>query len=192
MTTANKITLIRLALVPVFIVLLWSYGNGGKELLRWLALTIFIIAIFTDCLDGYVAARFGQRTQLGAMLDPIADKLLLVLGLVILSQNNRPYLEPIPSWLIGVVFGRDVVLLIGMITMYYNGEKMVKVVPHLLGKISTVLQMTTIAITLLKVPATLVFWSALGAMVTTALSGIIYMAEGLRRLNPPQQNPDGG
>ena len=187
MTTANKVTLVRLAMVPVFVGLLLAYKSGGSDVYRWLALVLFAATIFSDGLDGYIASHYNQRSELGAILDPIADKLLLVLGLVVLSQDYRPYLHPVPTWLIGVVFTRDVVLLMGLTIIYYSCGK-ITVVPHFIGKVSTVLQMATVVATLIKLPAGPVYVVALGAALTTGISGLIYVSEGVRQLNasPPR------
>ena len=90
MTTANKITIARILLVPVFVVELLNYTGSGREIHRWIALAVFLIAAIGDGVDGFVARRFNQKTEMGALLDPLADKLLLVLGLVILTLDNAP------------------------------------------------------------------------------------------------------
>src|SRR5712671_76526 len=101
MTTANKITIFRILLVPFFIVEVLSYVGDGEELHRFLAIAAFLLASVCDGVDGYIARRYNQRSELGAILDPLADKLLLVSGIVLLSFDHRPYLQPIPLWLTG-------------------------------------------------------------------------------------------
>src|SRR6185295_6973655 len=92
MTTANKITILRILLVPFFIAqVLYYVGNGG-ELYRLLAILSFAIAAISDGVDGYIARRYNQRSELGAILDPLADKLLLVSAVILLSFN-WPYFE---------------------------------------------------------------------------------------------------
>ena len=78
MTTANKVTIVRILLTPLFIVEVLYYFKDGVELHRILALTCFAVAASLDGVDGYIARHFNQRSELGAILDPLADKLLLV------------------------------------------------------------------------------------------------------------------
>src|ERR1051326_6259199 len=101
MTTANKITILRVLLVPFFIVQVLYYAELGIEWHRLAAILTFGIAAISDGLDGYIARRYNQRSQLGAILDPFADKLLLVSGALLLSFDNRPRLPQTPLWLVG-------------------------------------------------------------------------------------------
>ncbi len=190
MTTANKITIARILLVPVFVVALLQYLGGGREAWRWVALGVFALAALGDGLDGYVARRYHQKTDMGAVLDPVADKLLLVLGLVILTLNNSPRLDRIPLWLAGTVLGRDVMLLLLSVLVYFLVGH-VSVRPHLSGKTATVLQMACVIWALLKGPTAWLFWLAAAATALTALSGLIYLRDGVRliRRRPPA-SPD--
>src|SRR5215467_13890580 len=99
-TTANQLTILRIVFVPVFIILLVYHELG------W-ALAIFVAAGLTDALDGIIARRFGQKTSIGAVLDPIADKLLMTTSVLILSlpQMNLP--NPFPRWLMILMISRD-------------------------------------------------------------------------------------
>src|SRR2546428_13243226 len=136
MTTANKITIFRILLVPFFIVEVLSYVDDGDELHRFLAIAAFLLASVCDGVDGYIARRYNQRSELGAILDPLADKLLVVAGIVLLSLENRPYLETIPLWLTGTIIGRDVLVLIGLFVIQMVVGK-VAVRPRILGKAAT-------------------------------------------------------
>ena len=131
MTTANKITILRILLVPFIIVQVLYYEAGGDEWNRLLALLSFAIAAISDGVDGYIARRYNQRSELGAVLDPLADKLLLVSGIVLLSFQN-PYLPKLPLWLSATVISRDVIILLGLIVIHYVCAKAV-VRPRLLG-----------------------------------------------------------
>src|ERR1041384_5376052 len=93
MTTANKITIVRILLVPLFIVHLLYYVNGGRVHHRFLGIFAFALAAISDGVDGFIARHYNQRSERGAILDPLADKILLVSGVVLLSLNNSPYLE---------------------------------------------------------------------------------------------------
>src|SRR5512136_2006345 len=99
MTTANKITILRILLIPFFVVEVLYYTKEGYELHRLLAILSFAVAAICDGVDGYVARRYNQPSELGAILDPLADKLLLVSGVVLLSFDHRPHLGKVPLWL---------------------------------------------------------------------------------------------
>src|SRR5436190_9037573 len=117
MTTANKITILRILLIPFFVVEVLYYVKNGDEMHRILALLCFAVAAICDGVDGYIARRYNQRSELGAILDLLADKLLLVSGIVVLSFDHRPYLETVPLWLTGTIIGRDILLLIGLVVI---------------------------------------------------------------------------
>lgn len=181
MTTANKITILRILMVPVFVVSLLRYTGTGQEFYRWLAIGVFTLAAVGDGVDGYVARRFNQRTEMGALLDPLADKLLLVLGLLVLSLDNRPRLDRIPLWLTGTVLCRDVILLLMLVLVsYLVGQG--KVRPRWSGKVATVLQMSCVLWALLKLEAHWLDLIAVGATACTALSGVLYIRDGIRML----------
>jgi CDP-diacylglycerol--glycerol-3-phosphate 3-phosphatidyltransferase len=178
MTTANKITIGRILLVPVFVIELLAYLRGGDEVHRWVALGIFLAAAIGDGVDGFVARRFNQKTEMGALLDPLADKLLLVFGLVILTLDTGPHLDRIPLWLTATVVARDVMLLLLLVLVnYLVGHGTVR--PHLTGKLATVLQMSCMVWALLKWPVEWLFWLSTAATAFTALSGLIYLGDGV-------------
>ncbi|MCL4176593.1 MAG: CDP-alcohol phosphatidyltransferase family protein [Verrucomicrobia bacterium] len=182
MTTANKITIFRILLVPFFIVQVLYYVSGAGDWHRILALSAFALAAVSDGIDGFIARRFNQRSELGAILDPLADKLLLVSGIVLLSLHHEEYLPHLPLSLTATVISRDVLLLLGLVVIHYVGGKVV-VRPHLTGKVATVLQMTCVLWALLKLNAAwLDFWT-LGATCFTAISGVIYVIDGVRQLS---------
>src|SRR2546423_4892615 len=182
MTTANKITILRILLIPFFVVEVLYYIKEGNELHRLLAIISFAVAAICDGVDGYIARRYNQRSELGAILDPLADKLLLVSGIVVLSFDQRPYLEMIPLWLTGTIIGRDILLLIGLVVIQITVGK-VNVRPRLLGKIATVLQMIVILWDLLQWPGSwLLIWSTAAALCT-GVSGFFYIWDGVRWLS---------
>jgi len=88
MTTANKITILRILLIPFFVVELLYYLETGNEVHRLLALLTFAVTAILDGVDGYIARRYNQKSELGAILDPLADKLLLVSAIITLSFNT--------------------------------------------------------------------------------------------------------
>ena len=189
MTTANKITIVRILLVPFFVVEVLNYVGQGRELHHVLAIAAFLAASVCDGVDGYIARRYNQRSELGAILDPLADKLLLVAGIVLLSLHHEQYLPHLPLWLTATVISRDVLLLIGMVVIYYACGK-VTVKPHVIGKVATVLQMVAVCWALLKLPARSLHWFSLGAALCTGVSGVIYVFDGVLQLSAsPASSP---
>jgi CDP-diacylglycerol--glycerol-3-phosphate 3-phosphatidyltransferase len=182
MTTANKITIARILLVPFFISQIIYYARTGQEWYRLGALLSFAIAALADGLDGYVARRYNQRSELGAILDPLADKLLLISGIILLSLENHRYFERIPMWLTVTVLSRDAIILIGMALIHYMMTK-VKVRARLSGKISTVLLMATVMWILLGWNPRALRYLVAGAGFFTAVSGLLYILDGVRQLN---------
>ena len=101
MTTASKITLVRVVFIPLFMTFLhFSYGESSVWM--WLALGVFILASLTDYVDGYVARKYNQTSDFGKFLDPLADKLLVLAAMVMLCQWDR-----IPAWALMVVLTRE-------------------------------------------------------------------------------------
>lgn len=182
MTTANKITIVRILLVPFFIVQLLYYFRNGEEWNRLAALLAFALAAFADGVDGYIARHYNQKSELGAILDPLADKLLLTSGIILLSLDSKGHLERIPLWLTVTLISRDAILSIGALVIHYTFGKIV-VRPRFLGKLSTVCQMGIVLWILLQwTNRALAFWIFSAAILTT-LSGIIYIFDGMRHLN---------
>ena len=182
MTTANKITIFRILLVPFFIVQVLYYADAGNEVYRLLAILSFALAAISDGVDGYIARHYQQHSELGKILDPLADKLLLVSGIVLLSLKNEPYLDRLPMWLAATIISRDMLLLIGLAVIQYVSGRMT-VRPVLIGKAATVLQMTCVLWALLKWNRDwLMIWS-ISAATCTGISGLIYVVEGIRQLS---------
>lgn len=181
MTTANKVTILRMLLIPFFVVEVLYYVRTGNEAYRFAALLCFAVAAICDGVDGYIARRYNQWSELGTFLDPLADKLLLVSAVVVLSFDHTPHLKQLPLWLGGTILGRDLIILAGLLVIHFTVGK-VKVRPHLTGKVATVLQMTTVLWVLLKWDAAwLAIWT-LGAAVFTGVSGFFYVWDGARQL----------
>jgi CDP-diacylglycerol--glycerol-3-phosphate 3-phosphatidyltransferase len=185
MTTANKITIFRILLIPFFVVEVLNYMKTGNEIHRLFAIIPFGVATVCDGVDGFIARRFNQRSELGAILDPLGDKLLLVSGVLLFSVDN-PHFGSLPFWLSCTIIGRDVLLLIGLVVVQMIVGK-VKVRPRIPGKIATVLQMLCIIWILLKwnsrfeVPWFKI-WT-IGAAVFTGVSGLFYVFDGVKQLS---------
>ena len=183
MTTANKVTVLRILLVPFFVVQVLYYERTGDEGHRLAALLCFAVAAISDAYDGYIARRYNQSSELGALLDPLADKLLLVSALVLLTFDKRPHLPDLPLWLAGTVIGRDAIQAIGFAVLHYTLGGKVPVRPRLVGKAATVLQMVTVSWALLKWPLDWLGPLALATAVCTGVSGVIYVMDGMNLLS---------
>jgi len=177
LTTANQLTILRIVFVPVFIILLVYHELG------W-AFSTFVAAGITDVLDGLIARRFGQKTSIGAVLDPIADKLLMTASFLILSLPQMEFHNSIPRWLMIVVIFRDVfMLLVSLIVVLMVGWRVFRPSPY--GKASTVMQVFTVLVVLymnwqhLVIPELHILFYMTGLM--TAFSGIHYLVRGLRQ-----------
>jgi CDP-diacylglycerol--glycerol-3-phosphate 3-phosphatidyltransferase len=190
MTTANKITVVRILMIPVFVTLAIYYGQSVKrgeplEWQRFAAIIVFLLAAVSDGLDGYVARRYNQRSALGVILDPIADKGLLLSGIITLSISNWSDVDPnygkFPAWFPVLVITRDAVILIGAALLHVLNGK-VRVRPSWTGKVATVLQMCAIAWVMLQlrfIPLPIV---VILAAIFTFISGVIYVSDGVRQL----------
>ena len=140
LTAANQLTILRMLLIPAFVILL-LYGYRG-----W-ALITFLIAGLTDLLDGLIARATGQKTTLGAWLDPMADKLLLVTMFIVLTLPDIGSANRLPVWFTVLVISRDVaiVLTVAVVNLAV-GPRTFK--PSVLGKIATATYILTGVVTL--------------------------------------------
>lgn len=191
MTTANKVTICRLLLIPIFVYELFQYLDSGLSFHRIAALIIFLIASVGDAVDGFVARRFNQQTELGAFLDPLADKLLLVVGLLILTLHDNPSLVKIPIWLTMTAITRDILLALFTVLIAFTvGKRQVK--PHITGKCATVFQMFSILWILIGLPPAGLLYIASIATSLTAISGVIYTLRAIKILLglEPQEIPN--
>lgn len=193
MTTANKVTILRILFIPFFVIETIYYVRTGNEVHRLLALLAFALTALSDGVDGYIARRYHQISELGKILDPLADKLLLVSGIVLLSFDNAPYLRQIPLWLTGTILGRDLLLAIGSIVIRSVVGK-ITVRPRITGKVATVFQMIVIIWILLRWDLAfhdyfLETWM-IGAAVLTGVSGLLYVFDGMKQLSAhPASSP---
>jgi cardiolipin synthase (CMP-forming) len=191
MTTANKVTVLRILLIPFFVVVMIYYVRTGNEDFRLAGLLSFAIASILDGVDGYIARHYNQWSELGTILDPLADKLLLVSAIIFLNFDNAPYLRQIPLWLTGIILGRDLLLGIGAVVVRLVVGK-ISVRPHLTGKVATVFQMLAVAWILLKWDwhyGLLDIW-ILGAGIFTGASTVFYVWDGMKQLGKhPASSP---
>lgn len=157
------------------------YYTPEKDYLRLFALAIFSLAIVTDGVDGYVARIQSQKSRLGVILDPLADKLLLVSAFVVLA-TLRALPEPfqIPPWLAILVVSRDLFILGGSAIIYLLTQKL-DVKPRFTGKLATFFQMAMILVALSGFPQRALFYGL--TTLFTLLSGLGYLRDGARQLN---------
>jgi CDP-diacylglycerol--glycerol-3-phosphate 3-phosphatidyltransferase len=193
MTTANKITILRMMLIPLFVVETIYYVRTGNELHRLAAILSFALTAILDGVDGYIARHYKQISELGKILDPLADKLLLVSAIILLSFNNEPYLRQIPLWLTGTIIGRDLLLSIGAGVIHLVVGK-IAIRPRITGKLATVFQMLTVVWILLRWEALAHGWLfqvwIFGAGIFTGISGLLYVFDGVKQLSAhPASSP---
>ncbi len=182
LTLANKITFGRILAVPFFITVILYY-SPQNDYLRFIALGIFILAGIGDVLDGYVARARNQKTEIGAILDPLADKILLTSAFLCLYVVGHQFaVMNFPVWLVVVVISRDVMLIVGSILIFiFQGKLGTKV--SVWGKATTFLQALCVIGLLLQWEWTVGFWYA--AFMITVISGLDYFRRGFVFLNSP-------
>lgn len=174
LTLANRLTILRILMVPVIILLL-LYKRLGY------ALAVFCLAGLTDALDGFIARSFRQKTELGMILDPLADKLLLTSSLLTLA-----FLREIPRWFAVVVVSRDLILVGGALVLVLFVGK-VGIPPSTFGKLTTSLQLLTAFSAMLDNFVRSLHHAVLPLVVTAAvftiLSGLDYVYRGAKLLD---------
>jgi cardiolipin synthase len=173
LTLPNFLTLLRIVAIPIFLVFLVS-GNYAP------AFVLFLAAGITDTIDGAVARLTDSHSELGAFLDPLADKLLLVSSFLVLGVNDA-----IAPWLVVVVISRDVIVVLGYLVLYLVHQKSMAIDPSRLGKVNTFFELFTVGFALmslarpglpLSVP-NVVLQTVTAA--TSAASGVQYIYRGL-------------
>lgn len=186
MTWATRITILRLILVPFFVAFILTYEDSTsqgrpEEIWRYAAIAVFMIASLSDALDGYLARHWNQRSALGALLDPIADKLLLFAALITLGLVPLGHLRPFPMWFPVIIISRDALLLGGYgILRHFNVPMEIR--PHWMGKVSTVFTLLAIGSVLFKMKTLIVLYlCGLGAVFALGCT-VIYVRQGLALL----------
>ena len=177
LSVPNIITLIRIVIIPGFVTAL-IYKRYDY------ALALFIVASISDALDGLLARATNQKTQFGAFLDPLADKLLLTVSFILFSVYGW-----IPSWLTITVISRDLMVVIGWIILYLASH-ITTIAPSIIGKTAVASQLVLIAFILLSInmdnfipPAGWMLWTV--ALLTIA-SGLQYVSRGIKQANEKQ------
>jgi len=177
----NVITLGRILLVPVIV---WAIASNQMAI----AFVIFVVAGVSDAIDGFLAKRFNMTTEIGALLDPVADKALLVSIYVTLGISGD-----IPRWLVILVVSRDF-MIVGAVIISWILDNPVPMKPLMVSKLNTVAQVAFAALVLASLgfgfstaPYEIVLMSCV--TVLTLLSVSFYLVEWARHMNAPAPNP---
>jgi cardiolipin synthase len=177
----NLITLGRILLVPIVV---WAISSGAM----WIAFVLFLAAGVSDAVDGFLAKRFHMTSELGAYLDPLADKALIVSIYLTLGVNGL-----IPRWLVILVVSRDILIVGGIMLSWVLGSPL-QIKPLLVSKLNTVAQIVFACVVLgtlgydIELPTlTLVLMGLVGAL--TLLSVAAYVAEWVRHMNSMATKP---
>ena len=181
MSFANKVSIFRIISVPFFVAAILYY-QPSRDHLRFAALFIFILAVFSDALDGFLARVMQQKTKAGTILDPLADKLLLSCAFIfifIYIKDSFPKGINVPLWLVIIVLSRDLIILLGSAVIYVTKNDLI-LIPSKWGKYTTLFQMLTIVFVLLQLRIVNVI-TVLTA-IFTVLSGLDYLRKGLKVL----------
>jgi len=179
LTLANQLTLLRMLLIPAFAILV-AYHQLG-----W-ALVVFLIAGLTDGLDGLIARRSGKKTSLGAWLDPMADKLLLVTTFIVLTLPGLGLVNRLPVWLTILIISRDVVIVLTVaIVNLAVGRRTFR--PSIYGKLATATYIVTSVVVMLfnflRQTSPLVTVCIYASLAVTLISGIHYITHAARIIN---------
>ena len=185
MTLANQITIGRLLLTPVFVGFCLYYGfsireGQPRELWWWLAVITFATAALSDGIDGFIARRFNQRSRLGSMLDPLADKALLLAAVITLSFTSglAGWPEPFPLWFPILVIAREAILISGALLMHYAHVK-TTLQHRVTGKLATFFQIVAVSWLMLNLPKP--NYLILPAGIFTLISGLLYIRDGIHQ-----------
>ena len=171
MNTANKLTIFRVILVPVFLIVLYIGFNGSN----YVALAIFIIASITDAVDGYIARSRKQITDFGKFLDPLADKILVIAAMLWFVETGV-----LPAWAVLIVIIREFAVTALRLVAASRGDV---IAAGLSGKIKTVASMVCLIILFLEIPVELVYVCIAVIVATTVVSGVDYFVKNRKALD---------
>ena len=182
LTLPNILSISRILLIPVFLMMIARGKAFG-------ALFIFLLAGSTDLFDGLIARQFHQKTKIGALLDPAADKLLATPSFIVLSLPSLNLLNTIPMWLTISIISRDVLISAGALVAFkLRGQK--RFTPSIFGKASTVCQFSVIFFVLffnyVQISPPYLSWLYFATLFFTLVSGIHYVMIGFKIIFPPK------
>ena len=175
MNLPNKLTILRVCMIPFFVAVLLCQG-GENQTLRIVADVIFIVASLTDLLDGKIARKYGLLTNFGKFMDPLADKLLVCSALICLIQLGQ-----LPAWIVIIIISREFIISGFRLVAADNG---IVIAASYWGKFKTVFQMTAVILLIFNIPALslltdIVLWIA---VILTVVSLADYVAKNIRVL----------
>ena len=169
MTLASKITLIRVAFIPVFMALMYLSG-GQSGLYMWLSLVVFVVASLTDFIDGHIARKYKQVSDFGKFLDPLADKLLVIAAMVMFCQWGT-----FPAWALMIVLTREFAVT-GLRLVAVGKGKVIAA--GWSGKVKTASTMIGLCVMMAFPAVCILSWIVVGVIVlTTVYSGIEYFIQ---------------
>ncbi|MDO8735184.1 MAG: CDP-alcohol phosphatidyltransferase family protein [Elusimicrobiota bacterium] len=169
LTLPNKLTISRIIAVPIFVISTLAKNSG-------LAVSVFIFCVITDFLDGLIARKRGERTPLGAFLDPLADKFLLISAFITFAA-----LKEIPVWIPIVVITKNIIIFLGWwLRLQLTGNSVVS--PTLFGKLSTILEMTVILFILTGIPEKILFILTYLMLFSIIVSTFNYIFWGIKEM----------
>lgn len=186
-TIPTYITLFRMLLVPIYGWFVIKYGESmmygsPDESMRFGACALFLVASVSDWVDGFIARRYKMQSQLGAYLDPFADKLLLLTSIIFMTHYTEGWWQ-VPVWYLAIVVARDVVIIYG-VWLLKRKKKPIYFAPHWAGKYCTALQIAVVSFYLLQW-INLGFLTTVLASVFTLWSGVVYFRQGWHLLHQP-------
>ena len=175
MNLPNKLTVLRICMIPFFVAAL-LYENGADQTMRIIANVIFITASLTDLLDGKIARKYGLVTNFGKFMDPLADKLLVCSALICLIQLGQ-----LPAWVVIVIISREFIISGFRLVAADNG---IVIAASYWGKFKTVFQMAAVVLLIFNIPPLSVLTSAVLwiAVILTVVSLVDYVAKNIKVL----------
>ena len=167
MNLPNKLTVLRMVLVPFFVATLLM--SGTNEALKWPAVILFIVASLTDLADGYIARKYNLVTNFGKFMDPLADKILTISGMICLIELGR-----IPSWIVIIIVAREFIISGFRLIAAENGAV---IAANYWGKFKTTFQMIMIILMIINIPqlqivTNIVMWIALALTIISLVTYI--------------------
>ena len=167
MNLPNKLTVLRMVLVPFFVATLLM--SGTNEVMKWPALILFVVASLTDFADGYIARKYNLITNFGKFMDPLADKILTISGMICLIELGR-----IPSWIVIIIVARECIISGFRLIAAENG---VVIAANYWGKFKTTFQMIMIILMIMNIPqlqivTNIVMWIALALTIISLVTYI--------------------
>ncbi|MDP2922536.1 MAG: CDP-alcohol phosphatidyltransferase family protein [Candidatus Omnitrophota bacterium] len=193
MSFADKVTILRILLIPIFVSFLF-YFDEKHLYLRYVLLGVFGLAVLTDYFDGLVARIKKEKSEIGQVIDPLADKLLLLTAFIALYalRKSLPLSSNIPLWVVLIIVSRDLIILLGVMILYFLKIE-VPIAPSMWGKLTTFFQMLTVLWVIMDVPFSVgilgyknipfsaVIWTV--AVIFTLISGAGYFTRGIKSIN---------